>query len=43
MIKSDLVIKLGRKQHHLSVNDVAISANTLIDKMVDELKTGGRI
>lgn len=43
MIKSELIIKLGRKQHHLSEKDVAISVNTIIDKMVEQLKDGGRI
>lgn len=43
MIKSELIIKLGRKQHHLSEKDIAISVNTIIDKLVDHLKTGGRI
>ncbi len=43
MIKSELIIKLGRKQHHLSEKDVAISVNTIIDRMIDCLMENGRI
>ncbi len=43
VIKSELIVKLGRKQHHLSEKDVAISVNAIIDKMIDCLKENGRI
>ncbi len=43
MIKSELIVKLGRKQHHLSEKDVAISINAIVDKMIDCLKSNGRI
>ena len=43
MIKSELIVKLGRKQHHLSEKDVAISVNTIIEQMINHLTTGGRI
>lgn len=43
MIKSELIVKLGRKQSHLSEKDVAIAVNTILDKMIDHLAHGGRI
>lgn len=43
MIKSELIVNLGRKQHHLSEKDVAISINAIIDKMVECLMKNGRI
>lgn len=43
MIKSELVELVGRKQDQLSEQDVALSINTILEKMTDCLSQGQRI
>jgi integration host factor subunit beta len=43
MIKSQLIENVGRKQDHLSEQDVMLSVNTLIDEMSKHLSNGGHI
>jgi integration host factor subunit beta len=43
MIKSELIQLISSKQHHLSENDVIAAVTMLINKMIDELASGGRI
>jgi integration host factor subunit beta len=43
MIKSHLIEIIGRKQDHLSEQDVMLSINTVLDKMSAHLSNGGRI
>ena len=43
MIKSKLVQLLARKQPHLSHSDVDTAVTLLINKMINELASGGRV
>ena len=43
MIKSELVQFLARKQPHLSHSDVDAAVTLLINKMINELASGGRV
>lgn len=43
MIKSKLIEMIGRKQDHLSEQDITLSINTILEKMATHLSNGGRI
>jgi integration host factor subunit beta len=47
MIKSELIVKIGRKQAqlqtHLSENDIVLCVNAIMDKMIESLASGKRI
>jgi len=43
LIKSELITKIGRKQDHLSENDIALCVNTVIEEMIQNLAQGNRI
>ena len=43
MVKSELIMKLAEKQNHLSIRDIELSVNNLIDSMSDHLGNGHRI
>ena len=43
MIKSKLIEIIGRKQDHLSEQDINLSINAILDKVSGHLSTGGRI
>ena len=43
MVKSELIMKIATKQNHLSIKDIELSVNNLIDCMSDNLGVGHRI
>lgn len=43
VIKSRIIDQIGLKQDQLSVQDVSLSINAILDKFVDHLANGGRI
>jgi len=43
MIKSQLIETIGRKQDHLSEQDINLSINAILEKMIDHLCQKGRI
>ncbi|OGT53785.1 MAG: integration host factor subunit beta [Gammaproteobacteria bacterium RIFCSPHIGHO2_12_FULL_42_13] len=43
MVKSELIVKIAAKQSHLSIKDIELSVNHVIDSMSDSLGCGKRI
>ena len=43
MVKSELIMQIAAKQNHLSIRDIELSVNNLIDCMSDNLGDGHRI
>ena len=43
MVKSELIQAISTKQHNLSLRDVELSVNQLLDCMANVLSSGGRI
>ena len=43
MIKSELIQRLASKQPHLSHTDVDLAVTLLINKIINELASGGRV
>jgi len=43
LIKSQLIVDIGKKLSNLSEKDISLSINTIIEQMSDVLHEGGRI
>lgn|SRR3990167_803546 len=43
MVKSELIAQIANKQSHLSIKDIELGVNHLIDRMSDSLGDGHRI
>lgn len=43
MVKSELIMQIATKQSHLSIRDIELSINHIVDKMSDSLGGGHRI
>lgn len=43
MVKSGLIMKIAEKQSHLSIKDIELSVNYIVDCMSDNLGDGHRI
>ena len=43
MVKSELIMKIAEKQNHLSIKDIELSVNYIVDCMSDSLGDGHRI
>ena len=43
MVKSELIMQIAAKQNHLSIKDIELSVNYIVDCMSDSLGDGHRI
>ena len=43
MVKSELIMKIAEKQSHLSIKDIELGVNYIVDCMSDSLGDGHRI
>jgi integration host factor subunit beta len=43
MIKSELITAIAIKKSHLSISDVELAVKCLIESMISELASGGRV
>lgn len=43
MVKSELIMQIAAKQNHLSVRDIELSVNYIVDRMSESLGSGHRI
>lgn len=43
MVKSELIMQIAAKQSHLSIRDIELSINHIVDRMSDSLGSGHRI
>ena len=43
MVKSELIMQIAAKQNHLSIRDIELSVNYIVDRMSDSLGGGHRI
>lgn len=43
MVKSELIMQIAAKQTHLSIKDIELSINHIVDRMSDSLGDGHRI
>lgn len=43
MVKSELIMQIAAKQSHLSIRDIELSVNYIVDRMSDSLGDGHRI
>lgn len=43
MVKSELIAQIAAKQNHLSIKDIELSVNYIVDGMSDSLGDGHRI
>lgn len=43
MIKSEIITILAKKQSHLSISDVELAVKCLIESIINELASGGRV
>lgn len=43
MVKSELIMQIAEKQNHLSIKDIEMSVNNIVDCMSDSLGDGHRI
>lgn len=43
MIKSELIAAICKEQPHLSEGDVALCINTVFERMIQHLSSGGRV
>lgn len=43
MVKSELIMQIASKQTHLSIKDIEVGVNHIVDRMSDSLGDGQRI